>query len=200
MNRRDAIQRTALALGYAISAPAIMGVLNGCKATPELAFKPAFFSEGQARSIEALSEIIIPKTTTPGAKDVGVPLFIDTMLKEVYTKEHQDAFLKDLTAFEDDAKKTFGDSFGECSAANQLTHFKKYHDAAFANPAKKPALGWWNPRPAEEKPFILKVKELVLLGFFTSQIGAEEVLQYKQVPGPFKGCVPLAEVGKTWAT
>src|SRR6185503_19116755 len=99
MNRREAIQRTALALGYAISAPAIMGVLNGCKASPEVAFKPVFFSQDQARGIEALSEIIIPKTSTPGAKDVGVPMFIDTLLKEVYTKEGQDDFLKDYAAF-----------------------------------------------------------------------------------------------------
>ena len=200
MNRREAIQRTAYALGYAISAPAIMGVLNGCKARPEIAFKPVFFSEGQARSIEVLSEIIIPKTSTPGAIDVGVPQFIDTLLKEAYNKGDQDSFLKDLTAFEDDAKKTFGDSFEECAAADQLTLFKKYHDAAFANQIEKPPLGWWNPRKSAEKPFILKVKELVLLGFFTSQVGASDILQYNQVPGPFKGCVPLVEVGKAWAT
>jgi hypothetical protein len=44
------------------------------------------------------------------------------------------------------------------------------------------------------------MKELTLLGFFTSEPGATQVLQYNQVPGPFKGCVPLTEVGKQWAT
>jgi gluconate 2-dehydrogenase gamma chain len=44
------------------------------------------------------------------------------------------------------------------------------------------------------------MKELTLLGFFTSEAGATKVLQYNQVPGPFKGCVPLTEVGKAWAT
>src|SRR6478736_4334968 len=105
MNRREALQRTAMMLGYAVSAPALAGVLNGCKASPELAFKPTFFSEDQALSIEILSEIIIPKTTTPGAKDAGVPGFIDQMLKEVYSKEDQDKFLKGLTEFDNDAKK-----------------------------------------------------------------------------------------------
>lgn len=94
MNRREAIQRTALALGYAISAPALAGVLNGCKAAPDLSYKPVFFTEDQARTVAELAEIIIPKTTTPGAKDAGVPGFIDSMLKEVYLKDDQDKFFK----------------------------------------------------------------------------------------------------------
>jgi gluconate 2-dehydrogenase gamma chain len=43
------------------------------------------------------------------------------------------------------------------------------------------------------------MKELTILGFFISKQGASEVLQYNQSPGPYKGCVPLKEVGKTWA-
>ena len=108
MNRREAIQRTMLALGYAISAPALMGVLNGCKAKPELAYVPDFFNKDQALLLSELSEIIIPKTDTPGAKEAGVPGFIDSMVKEVYTKEQQDEFVKDMAAFDDDAKKCSG--------------------------------------------------------------------------------------------
>ncbi len=44
------------------------------------------------------------------------------------------------------------------------------------------------------------MKELTVVGFFTSEPGATQVLQYKAVPGSYKGCIPLAEVGKTWAT
>jgi hypothetical protein len=39
-----------------------------------------------------------------------------------------------------------------------------------------------------------------MLGFFTSEPGATQVLQYEAVPGAYKGCVPLSEVGRTWAT
>ena len=200
MNRREAIQRTAMVLGYAISAPALAGVLNGCKATPELSYTPVFFTKDQATAIAELAEIIIPKTATPGAKDAGVPAFIDSMLKEVYLKEDQDKFLKGLAEFEEDAQKTYGDSFSDCKPEDQVALFKKHHDAAIAAAGTGGPTGWWNTGGGADKPFVLKVKELTLLGFFTSEPGATQVLQYNQVPGPYHGCVPLAEVGKAWAT
>jgi hypothetical protein len=46
----------------------------------------------------------------------------------------------------------------------------------------------------------MMMKELTMLGFFTSEPGATQVLQYEAVPGAYKGCVPLSEVGRTWAT
>lgn len=200
MKRREAIQRTAMVLGYAVSGPALMGVLNGCKATPEAAFTPAFFDKDQAVLIEELVEIIIPRTDTPGAKDVGVPTFIDTILKDVYSTEDQERFMTNLNAFNDDAKNTYGNSFVECSAEEKSAHFKKHHDETFKNMKGGYSAAWWNAGTESSKPFMVELKELTLLGFFTSEPGATEVLQYNQVPGPFKGCVPLSDVGKQWAT
>ncbi len=200
MNRREVLQRTAMVLGYAVSGPALAGILNGCKAAPELTYKPEFFSEDQARLVSELAEIIIPKTSTPGAKEAGVPAFIDGMLKVVFPKEDQEKFLKGLAEFDYDAKKTFGDVFAECKPADQVAHVKKHHDAALNNSGDKASAGWWNTDGGGDRPFIVKFKELTILGFFSSEPGATQVLQYNPVPGPYKGCVPLAEVGKTWAT
>ncbi len=189
MDRREAIQRTAMVLGYAVTGPALAGILDGCKASPELTYTPDFFTEDQARLVSELSEIILPRTSTPGAKDVGVPGFIDSMLKGVYPKEDQDKFVKGLKDFDDDAKTSFGKAFVDCSGEDRSSMVKKHHDAALTKGAQE-----------GDRPFILKVKELTLLGFFTSEPGATQVLQYNQVPGPYKGCVPLTEVGKAWAS
>ena len=199
MDRREALQRAAAVLGYAISGPALVGILNGCKAAPELTYTPDFFTEDQARLVGELVEIILPRTRTPGAKDAGVPGFIDAMLKAVYPKDDQDKFLKGLTEFDDDSKKTYGNTFVDCSDTNRVAMVKKHHDAALAG-LKDGASSGWRSAHGEKMPFILKIKELTLLGFFTSEPGATKVLQYNQVPEPFKGCVPLVEVGKTWAT
>lgn len=200
MNRREALQRASLVLGYSITGPTLAAVLNGCKASPELTYTPTFFNEDQARAIETLAEIIIPKTDTPGAKDAGVPGFIDALVKDVYSKEQQEKFLNGLTDFNEDARKIYNHGFVDCSAQEQAAHFKKHHDKAIAEGGSGGSTGWWNTGGGEDQPFLLKIKELTILGFFTSEPGATQVLQYNQVPGPFKGCVPLAEVGKAWAT
>jgi len=194
MNRREAIERTALILGYAVSAPAMMGVLKGCKAAPELAYKPVFFTEDQARTVGEIAEIIIPKTDTPGAKEAGVPAFIDLMLKDVYPQEDKDRFLAGLQEFEQQTTKMYGDAFLDLDPGKQLEWVKKVHDAAIETFKKLDDKG------KKDKPFILMTKKLTMLGFFKSEPGATKVLQYNPVPGAYHGCVPLAEVGKTWAT
>lgn len=194
MDRREALKRTAWIMGGVVSAPAIMGVLKGCAAKPTIDWKPLFLTEDQGILVSQVAEIIIPKTDTPGAKETGVPAFIDLMLKDAYSKEDQDRFLESLKFFEDECKTEYGDSFMDLDVERQTAFVKKIHDKAVE--AEK------NTKPAPKRPFILMAKELTMLGFFTSEAGATQVLQYVAVPGSYKGCIPLSEAGngKTWAT
>lgn len=194
MDRREALKRTAWIMGGVVSAPAIMGVLKGCAAKPTIDWKPVFLAEDQGILVGQVAEIIIPKTDTPGAKDTGVPGFIDLMLKDAYSKADQDAYLSGLKAFDEAAKKEYGDPFIELDAKDQAAFVKKIHDEAIEVEN--------NTKPAPKRPFILMTKELTMLGFFTSEVGATQVLQYVAVPGAYKGCIPLSEAGngKTWAT
>lgn len=200
MDRREALQKASLILGYAITGPTLAGVLSGCKATPEAGFTPAFLSNEQSVLIETLSELIIPKTDTPGANDVGVPQFIDTLIANVYTEEQKEKFIADLVAFDAGAKESIGNIFIECTPEEQAQYFEAQHTKAINEATGGGPTGWWNAGSGSDKPFVLKVKELVLVGYFTGEPGATQALQYNPVPGPFKGCVPLAEVGKAWAT
>lgn len=194
MDRREALKRTAWLMGGVVSAPAIMGVLKGCAAKPTIDWKPVFLSEDQGILVTEVAEIIIPKTDTPGAKDTGVPGFIDLMLKDVYSKEDQDRYLEGLKAFDEAAKKEYGDSFIDLNDEQRTAFVKKVHDEAVKAERET--------TPAPKRPFILMTKELTMLGFFTSEPGATQVLQYIAVPGSYKGCIPLSEAGngKTWAT
>jgi len=200
MNRREALQRTALVLGYTISAPLAVAVLNGCKAKPELTYTPKFFSEDQARLISSLAETILPRTDTPGAIDAGVPGFIDDMVGTVYSTEQQKTFTDGLTALAEEAKTALSNDFIDAKPEEQLSFVQKKNSEALSGGGGGQSEGWWAAGGSKTKPFFLEMKELTVLGFFTSEAGATKVLQYNQVPGPFKGCVPLAEVGKAWAT
>jgi gluconate 2-dehydrogenase gamma chain len=194
MDRREALRRTALLMGGVVSAPTIMGVLKGCTAQPGIDWKPVFLSDQQASVVSTVSEIIIPRTDTPGAKDVGVPSFIDKVLKEVYSEEDQKFFTDGLDAFNEQAKKEYDEEFEDLDEEDQAVLVKKTHDAAVE--AEN------TTDPAPKRPFILLMKELTMLGFFTSEPGATQVLQYNPVPGAYKGCIPLSEAGngKSWAT
>lgn len=193
MNRREALKNAGLVLGFAISAPTLSAVLQGCKAKPELAFQPQFLKAEQAALVAEVAEIIIPKTDTPGAKDAGVPAFIDILVKDCYKKEDQDNFLSGLADFDKGAKDSYGDAFLDLDAAQQVEYVTKVHSDALTASKEEGA----KDKP---RPFILTMKELTVVGFFTSEPGATQVLQYEAVPGAYKGCLPLSEVGKTWAT
>ena len=110
LDRRELLKRVAYLMGGALSAPAVMGVLQGCspKASSSAIFKPTFLTQEQAALVSEVAEIMIPRTDTPGAKDVGVPAFIDSMLHATYPKQDQTRYLDGLTRFEALAKERHG--------------------------------------------------------------------------------------------
>ncbi len=188
MDRREALKKAAWAMGGAISAPTILAVLNGCTAKPTIDWKPVFFTEEQGILISRVSGIIIPKTDTDGAIEVGVPGFIDQLVNETFKPEDQERFVQGLEEFAAAAETKYGDPFIELDPEQQSEWVMNQHEAAVMD---KNSGGW---------PFILRVKELTMVGYFTSEVGATKVLQYDPVPGAYHGCLPLEEVGKTWAT
>ena len=197
LNRRELLQRVTYLMGGAISAPAVLGLLNGCTAKQEASWQPVFLSKEQGALVSEVAEIMIPRTDTPGAKDAGVPAFIDTMLKDVYTQEDRERYVAGLQAFDDTARTAHNKQFVELSKVQQTELVRKVHDEAVAVELA------YDPPPATlRRPFILMTKELSLLGFFTSKPGATQVLQYVAVPGSYQACVPVAQAGngKTWAT
>jgi hypothetical protein len=196
LNRRELLERVAYLLGGTLSAPAVLGVLNGCSAKPSAGWKPSFLTEEQGALVSAVAEIIIPRTDTPGAIDVGVPAFIDTMLKDAYPKEDQERYIAGLKDLDEQARRQHGSAFLELEASQRTALVQSIHAAAAAEERNAPA-----PPAQLRRPFILMTKELTLLGFFTSEPGATQVLQYVPIPGSWQGCVPVGQAGngKTWA-
>jgi len=196
MNRREALKRVAWLMGGTVSTSAILALRNGYSATKPLGSQPSFLSPPQAAIVSAVAEIIIPRTDTPGAIDVGVPGFIDLVLKDVYPEEDRKRYLTGLTAFDAAAEAEHGGKFVTLEAPRQAALVQKFHDAAVVEEHRH-----HGSHEILRRPFILMTKELTLLGFFTSQIGATQILQYVAVPGSYHACVPVGQAGngKTWA-
>jgi gluconate 2-dehydrogenase gamma chain len=195
MNRRELLKRLAYLMGGAISAPVALSVLNGCAKPAGAEWKPAVLTPAQLDLVAEVTEIFIPRTDTPGAKDVGIPSFIDLMLKDALTAADRQRYLNGLTEFEAFATSEHGRSFTKLDPSVRTLLVKRSQDEAIAN---EPALA---PGTRPQRPFILMTKELTLLGFFMSEPGSTQVLQYEAVPGAYHGCVPLTKAGKgrAWA-
>src|SRR5258708_37582659 len=90
IDRREALRRTPLLLGGALSATTIAGVLAGVGSPVEVfaaGVTPRVLTADQAQLVATVAEHIIPTTDSPGARAAGVDTFIDTMLAEYYTAD-----------------------------------------------------------------------------------------------------------------
>lgn len=194
MNRRDAIRNVAILLGTAISA-STLSALEGCKSSA-----PANYTLQKPETKAMLAEIaetIIPATSTPGAKDAKVEDFILTMVNDCYKKEDQEVFLAGLKKIDEASEQQFKKSFMELSPEQRtqvLTAIDKERVEYNKNKGKQPAT---DPKPATH--YFQYMKELTLLGYFTSEPGATKALRYVPVPGKYEGCIPYKKGDKAWA-
>jgi hypothetical protein len=184
IERREILRRAAWLLGGAISAPAALAILQGCSAKESApgAAAPAlkFLKADQFAVITEIAAIMIPTTDTAGAQDVGVPAFIDVVLDAVYDQDAKDRFNAGYAEFET-AAQSGGKPFLEQEPAQRAAFVKTSLENALA--------GEHNP-----KPFILMTRELVLLGYFTTQPGITQNMTYEAVPTVYHGCVPVSQM------
>ncbi|HUQ08868.1 MAG TPA: gluconate 2-dehydrogenase subunit 3 family protein [Steroidobacteraceae bacterium] len=186
--RREVLRRAAWLLGGAISAPAALAILQGCSAkdAPKAAdWQPKFFKGDEAKVVTAVADIIIPHTDTSGALDANVPAFIDSMMDAVYDADAQARFRSGCAEFATaNAPGSAGDkAFLEQSREAQTAMVRQALEAAVA-------------ADTQPRPFIMMARELTLLGFYTSQPGITENMEYQAVPTAYHGCVPVSQMKK----
>ena len=193
MDRRDAIKYTTILMGTTLSASTLAAIISGCTVDASEKWKPVFFTPEEAQFIRELSETMLPKTKTPGGKDALVDRYLDTIRPLRYTQEENQKFKEDLIAFIFKAKSDLGKDFTRVSEDQRLIWLGKIDKEAFDVIKEKPDM------PKEERPFYLSLKELILGGYFSSEVVAKEYFAYDPIPGKFIGCMPYEEVGKAWA-
>jgi glucoside 3-dehydrogenase (cytochrome c) hitch-hiker subunit len=185
IDRREALRRAALVLGGALSASTVAGVLAGCEARPGAAgaWTPRALTAEQLELVATIAEHILPETDTPGARAVGVHRFIDVMLAESHTAPERQRFLAGLADVDARAQRACGRAFLQCAPTEQRTLLEQLDREALA----------------ATPDFFRTMKELTLVGYYTSEIGVTRELRHARVPGRFEGCVPLTEASRTWA-
>jgi len=143
---------------------------------------PALSSE-QFALLEQVSETMVPATDTAGAIAAGVPVFIRAMLSEWGSAATRTDIANVLEAIQQRAWSRFGMDFLEMPAERRLTVMKEFDAARIES---------------HDGPY-RKFKWLVLIGYYHSEEGATHELRFELVPGAWRACLPLTEVGRASA-
>jgi gluconate 2-dehydrogenase gamma chain len=175
------LDRRALLLGVAV-------LLGGAAALtrftrqPEAASSPGgpALSAEQFSLLEAIVDVMIPATDTPGALAADVPAFIRGMLEEWASPATRAEITGVLGALEGRAWSKYGAGFVELQPERRFELMRAF-DADHVG--------------SQDVPYS-KFKYLVLVGYYHSEIGATQELRYELVPGAWRGCVPLSEIGR----
>lgn len=189
MNRREILKYTAFATGAAVSGSLASIILSGCgsdAADKALAdgYKAKFFTEGEMTQLQSIMDVILPKTDSPSASEVGVHKIMDSMVGEVYTAERQAEFRKGLTSLTDYLDKA---GFAGKPIAEQTQILKTL--AASSDEATKPVRDAFKDVKQQTIAYYLSNKEIGM-----------KYLNYLPVPGKYEACISVEEAGgKLWA-
>ena len=190
MNRREALSRVALILGGTVVGAGVF--LEGCKPSDKKAEgSAAEFTPDDVAYLDEISETIIPATDTPGAKAAKVGAFMTVMVKDCYVDDDQKTFRDGMDKINKAADKKFDKSF------MQLTPDERHKLLVEIDNEQKDYTK--NKKKDDPNHYFRLMKELTLLGYFTSEIGCNQALRYIETPGKYEGCVPYKKGEKAWA-
>lgn len=179
MNRRIAVRHLTIMAGAAALLPGCLSHTQEEQAAYPL--RHVAMSAGQEKLLTEVCETLIPKTTTPGAKDLSLHLYVLKMLDDCTPTKVQQAFVTGLEQFEAVAKQQLGQSF-EASSAAQRTAFLQRIDQqpkAFAE---------------EVVAFYRMARQLAIDGYTGSKYFMTKQVVYELIPGRYDGYFPVSKV------
>ncbi|WP_379654846.1 gluconate 2-dehydrogenase subunit 3 family protein [Pseudoxanthomonas sp. UC19_8] len=194
MQRRELLKMITAATGMAM-----IGLPSVVFGQAQLPVPPAnnAFSKTQVALLDEIAETILPRTDTPGAKDAGVGVFMARFVTDCYDPQQQAVFRAGLADLDKRAKGGFL-ALKPAQRAELLD--KLAAEARAASPDPKKADDEGADSAAIPPHYFTMIKQLVLFGFFTSEVGATKVLRYVPVPGRFDGDLPYEPGTPAWAT
>jgi len=196
MDRRQMLKQ----LGLLTAGSLLTRVMDAVAAGTDLHTAPAqsVLTPAQRDAVAHLAEMIIPATETPGATEASVPAFIDGIVSTWYTPREREIFIAGLGELDGYCTKKFARNFNACNAA-QRTEALADADTRAVN-YRPPPLYSITAEPDQASPFFFKLKELTVLGYYSSEIGGTKELAYNPVPGRYEGDYDLAKVGRQWSS
>jgi hypothetical protein len=193
MTRRQAIARvTALLGGAALVGGA--GLLRAAAGEREYIGgdgDSGLFSREDVAWLDEVAETLLPQTDTPGAKAAGVGPFMALMVNDVYAPDEQQLFTDGMQRLEEACRAEYGKEFLEAAPAERLALLERIDREQHA---------YMQARTGDTPVHYFRMmKELALLGYFTSEVGYTQAMRYVETPGRYDPCTPHAPGERIWA-
>ena len=197
IDRREAVKRVSFMLGGMALVGSGSGLLTACtNANRDAVVKAGSagtFAADDIAFLDEVSDTILPTTAkSPGAKAANTGAFMALMVTDTYSPGDQKVFRDGMTALNEASKKANGGAaFMAATPAQRTTLLTALDKEQFDFQKTK--------KKEEPQHYFRMMKELSMLGFFTSEIGYTKAMRYKESPGPFQPCVPYTKGDPAWA-
>jgi glucoside 3-dehydrogenase (cytochrome c) hitch-hiker subunit len=190
MQRRDALRLLVAGAALPTFSPEVFALFRG--AHPSEGYAVRTLNPHQNATVITMTDLIIPETTTPGAKGARVNEFIDLILTEWANEEERAKFLTGLADVDKQSNELFGKDFVNAAPAQQTALLRSIDDEAMARHGTPPAA---NPVTTHDRQmegdFWHVFKRITLSGYYTSEIGFTQELKLTIIPGAQHGCAPV---------
>ena len=189
IDRREAVRRVSMMLGgfALIGGDSLLAGFRRAPSPEELT-GDGLFTAADIAWLDEIADTILPTTSTPGAKAAKVGAFMAVMVTDSYQEPQQKIFLEGMKTLEAECVKVHGAGIMAATPAQRLSLLERIDREAYEARTK--------PGPPH---YFRLIKELTLLGYFTSEIGCTKAQRYVETPGRFDPCVPYTKGEKSWA-
>ena len=213
MQRRTALKNIGLSFGAITLSSTVVSLFESCQ-TSQAHWTPEFFTSEQAQFVSKIVDVMLPKTQTPGAKELNISQFMDGFMAHVVSPEDREFAQIAIPV----VSKLFLEASGKAKITEisnedvdvQLNRFLRADKAT--QEARQQALGNWSeaisngeasaiPEEGVAHEMINSLRSLAVYAFKNNEIIGETVLAYAPVPGEQKGCISLEEAtgGRAWS-
>jgi len=193
MKRRDVLKNMGLGIGYAVATPTIISLLQSCQGEAATGYQAVLFSSDEFSVLTTMVDVIIPKTDTPSASEVNVPMFIDKYIAETQTEEQHQKAQEGMAAFVAVALEKSGKSSASKLNAEDieavLAATLKVDGSTLEGTLKTAA------------DFASSMRGMTINAYKNSEYVGEQVLAYASIPGEYIASGDLQELtgGKAWS-
>lgn len=190
MHRRDILRLLATGTVLQLAPTKLFAVMREARSLVQAHTSPRTLNAHQYDTVKVMAEMIIPRTDTPGATDVGTADFIDLVLTEWYEDPERQRFLEGLGDVDSRARKLFGNDFVGCAPAQQENILAVLGDKmtddskAFSSSGRSQSLRGYS----HNSSFYPMFRRLTLTAYYTSEAGATDELHFEMIPGEYRGC------------